>query len=96
MSEESAYAQPEVQPDIKVNLQIIPCKKCTGKMGTKIFKTHSKILTLGIISIAVLLCLTIVGSIIGVPLVIFGIHLGSKQEYYWVCDKCGLRVRKRR
>ena len=36
----------------------------------------------------------VVGAIIGVPLAIAGFILMSKKDVFWVCNKCGYKVKK--
>ena len=45
--------------------------------------------------IGVLLCLTLYGAIIGIPLIIYALHLGSKRRGLWVCTKCGHQVERK-
>ena len=76
------------------DVQRIPCKKCDGTMRTKEFNKHSRILTAVIITVGVLFSLTIIGILVGMPLIVFALHLGSQTEYSWVCEKCGEKASK--
>jgi len=38
--------------------------------------------------IGLFLCLTGIGIIIGVPLVLFGLYFGTKREGVWRCSSC--------
>ena len=78
------------------NMQIIPCKKCDGKMHSKIFKKHSKFLIIILVIIGIVFSVTIVGILIGMPLLLVALNLSQEEEYFWVCDKCHLKLSKRR
>jgi len=78
-----------------VDMQAIPCKDCDGKMRPKAFKHYSPILTVGLIVLGVIFSVTIIGVLLGIPLIVLALHLGSKEDYFWVCDKCKKQLLKR-
>lgn len=45
--------------------------------------------------IGILLCFTFVGAIIGIPLIIYALHVGSKRRGLWVCKKCGHQIERK-
>ncbi len=72
-----------------VDTSTLHCKKCDGMMRTQDVKVHGKGLVVFLIIIGGLLCMTVVGCLIGVPLIIWASRLGGKSEHRWVCAKCG-------
>ena len=64
------------------------CKKCDGMMHTTDVKKFPNILGYIIIGIGVLVSLTILGALIGVPMVILGLKMNSTVEHLWLCEKC--------
>ena len=77
-----------------VGVETIKCQKCGGQMGSKNVKKHNKIVVYFLIGLGILLSLTIIGAIVGVPLVILGLKMGSASDYCWVCEKCGTTIKK--
>lgn len=45
--------------------------------------------------IGILLCFTLYGAIIGIPLIIYALHVGSKRRGLWVCKKCGHQIERK-
>jgi hypothetical protein len=45
-------------------------------------------LALIVLVIGVVLCFTIVGAIIGVPLIILALFMGGKRKKVWQCPEC--------
>ncbi|MFH1360422.1 MAG: DUF5362 family protein [Candidatus Omnitrophota bacterium] len=77
-----------------VDIKTIKCEKCDGLMNSRYLGTGNKVVVFLLVAIGVLASLTVIGAIIGVPLVIFGLKIGSKKEYFWVCDKCKYKIKK--
>ena len=76
------------------DVQAVPCKKCGGKMRSKAFRVYSRALIISMIVFGVILSLTIVGILIGMPLIILAMHMGTKEKFFWVCEKCNDRIDK--
>ena len=72
-----------------VDTSMLHCKKCDGMMHTKDVKKHGRAKVIFLIIIGGLFCLTVIGALIGVPIIIFAVRLGSETEHRWVCEKCG-------
>ena len=46
-------------------------------------------IALVLIAIGIVLCFTVIGAIIGVPLMICALFVGGKRKKVWKCRKCG-------
>lgn len=77
-----------------VDIQQIPCHKCGGTMSTQKIFQHNRGLSITLIVLGVLISLTIVGTLIGVPMAIAGVVMMSKSKLYWICPKCGDKKEK--
>lgn len=45
--------------------------------------------------IGIILCCTLYGAIIGIPLIIYALHVGLKRRGLWVCKKCGHQIERK-
>jgi len=71
------------------------CKVCGGGMKKS---SESKSTGMGCILIIIslfLLAFFPVGTIIGILLLIWGLHQGSKRRGLWVCKKCGSQIERK-
>lgn len=63
-------------------------------MTSKSICRFPKALWIILIVVGVLVSLTVIGSLIGVPLVIVGVILASQKDVYWVCNQCHFKEKK--
>jgi hypothetical protein len=61
----------------------VNCRHCGGQL-----KTEAKATSQGTGCLLIVLGLVLTPVLIGIPLVLYGIHLGSKREGLWRCRKC--------
>jgi hypothetical protein len=59
------------------------CWNCGGSLSKEKVSTNGGT---GCLIIILGLCLT--PLIIGIPIILYGIHIGSKTEAFWRCDQC--------
>ncbi len=77
------------------DIHTIKCKECDeGMMTGQEIASVNRFIVYFLIGIGVLFTMTVIGSIIGVPLIMFALKLGSKKNVYWVCDKCQAKIIK--
>lgn|GEM_PF-1871418 len=74
-------------------LKILKCEKCGGEMSKKREAAHSQGVALVLILAGVLLIffLPVVGTVLGIVVVLVGIVRGSGLRYIWLCNNCGYR-----
>jgi hypothetical protein len=70
----------------------VQCKQCNGTMAQE-SKTEGNAQGLAIGTLwvvgGVILTITGIGAIVGIPLIIYGLFQGGKRKHYWVCSACG-------
>ena len=78
-----------------VDISTVKCEKCDeGQMHSKDIKTHNKFVIGLLMTIGVLLSITVIGALLGVPIIIYALKLNAASERYWVCEKCGEKIKK--
>ena len=45
--------------------------------------------------IVIILGLVLTPILIGIPIILYGLHLGSKRRGLWVCRKCGYQFKRK-
>jgi len=48
-----------------------------------------------VIIIGILFCFTLLGAIIGIPIIIWGIHLALQKRGLWICKACGYQIERK-
>lgn len=85
------------QPSAKVWIPIahgpgLVCQQCGGKMKQKKVTVGSHLLTnclaLIFIVIGIIVCLTVVGLIIGIPLILMALFMTPRKKKVWRCVDC--------
>lgn len=69
----------------------LECRACNGIMVRSTISTGNATgIALGLVlfAIGVVLCFTIVGAIVGIPLCILALFMGGKRQKVWKCRNC--------
>ena len=69
----------------------LECKACDGVMVKSSVSSGNAagiVLALVVFAVGVVLCFTIIGALIGVPLCILSLFMGGKRQSVWKCRKC--------
>lgn len=66
------------------------CQACGGatKKHRKADATSNGLGCLFLV-VGVILCLTGIGAVVGVPVLVIGVWMGCKATNYWKCRECG-------
>lgn len=73
-------------------MRSLKCQQCGGSMLKKTKSSGNALgiaLALIVFVVGVLLCLTVIGAIIGIPLCILALFIGGKRSKVWQCRQCG-------
>jgi uncharacterized membrane protein SpoIIM required for sporulation len=70
-------------------LQTLKCKQCDGEMIKKTMAKHSQGAALFLILLGIIFCILPGLFIIGIPLLIVGLIMGSVVKKVWLCKSCG-------
>jgi len=72
---------------------MINCPHCDGSMkkGAEAKSTGMGCL---LIVLGIILTVTVYGAILGIPMLIIGLVLGSQRRGLWICKKCGYRMER--
>ena len=68
------------------------CRNCNGTMRKKTItegRGTNIIMALIFIVIGVLLCMTVIGAIVGIPIIILSIFKQPRRRHVWRCNTCG-------
>jgi len=87
----SIFKKPTVTNRLKINQ--IECKACGGSMKKKVKARFGVFYLLIATAIGLLFCLTLVGLLIGVPIVLICLIFGSFKIKFWQCTSCGSTVK---
>ncbi len=85
----------KIDTNENVNKKSPICKLCGGEMKKSSESKSTGIGCLLIIVGIILLFIFPIGTIIGVLLILWGLHHGSKRRGLWVCKKCGHQVERK-
>ena len=67
------------------------CQQCNGVMVKKSEAAQTGMGCL-LLVIGIILCFTGIGALIGIPVILVGLWLGSKKKGWWVCKNCGYKI----
>lgn len=70
------------------------CQACGGSMK-KGSKSEGGFGGCLLFIIGIVLSCTLVGAIIGIPLIIYGMHLFGKKQGTWICKSCGSEINRK-
>jgi hypothetical protein len=72
-------------------MRSLNCQQCGGSMVKKNKSSGNCLglcIALAVIGLGIVLCLTGIGAIIGIPLIIGGLFIGGKRSKVWQCKQC--------
>lgn len=75
----------------------LDCKQCGGRMTKSVQSGGNCLgiaLALVLVAVGVGLCLTVVGAIVGLPIIICALFVGGRRRKVWKCQKCGCLVER--
>ncbi len=85
--------KPKPIPTVKINKKSgLSCRECGSSMKKATRSTGNLIGILGallVFCIGVFLTTTVVGAIVGVPMMLFALFMGGKRQKVWKCNNCG-------
>lgn len=74
----------------EVSPQAIICKHCGGQMRKSKQATSG-----GMGCILIILGIVLTPAIIGIPIILYGLHLGMKRRGFWLCKNCGYQFERK-
>ncbi len=69
------------------------CQACGGDMEKDSEKQNNSGCIVSILGL--LLCLTVFGAIVGIPILIYGMYMSGKRQGLWVCRRCGASINRK-
>lgn len=71
------------------------CQNCKTAMRKKTQSSGNMLglaIALIVLTIGIILCFTVVGMIVGIPLIIVSLFIGGKKTKIWMCPNCRIAL----